>query len=302
MTVVVLGGINEDIVVSVEDLPRRGETIAAKGMTRGTGGKGLNQAIAAARQGGSVRMLGAVGRDPAGAWLRETMTREGIDTAGVAVLDDHPTGQAMIALAANGDNTIIVNAGANAAFDLGSPGGAVPDGAVFLTQFEAALGAIEHLFSTPQAERGTRILNAAPALEAGRALLRLADVLVLNETELQVLGDLPSTPEEHGEIVRAARGLICRPEQDVVVTLGAKGALWVTGHDATMVAGFRMDAVDTIGAGDCFCGALAAALDAGRGMADALRRANAAAALSVTRRGAGESAPHRRDVEALLGA
>ncbi len=300
MTIIVLGGINEDVVALVADLPRRGETIAAIGVERGAGGKGLNQAVSAARYGGSVRMLGAVGDDAAGAMLLDLMAREGIETGGVAVLRDQPTGQALIALSQTGDNHIIVNAAANAAYGAPEIAGANVDAQVFLTQFEATLGAIKALFTTAQAEKGIRILNAAPAIFAGRPLLPLADIIILNETELQVFADLPSVPDEEEAIAVAARSLISRPGQHVVVTLGPAGCLHVTADDQERIAGFRMEAVDTIGAGDCFCGVLAAALDDGAGIVDALRRANAAAALSVTRKGAGESAPRRAEVDALL--
>lgn len=300
MTIIVLGGINQDVVLSVADLPRRGETIAATGLAHGAGGKGLNQAIAAARQGGAVRMLGAVGDDAPGRMLRDVMTREGIDTRSVAVLGDHPTGQAMIALSQGGDNTIIVNAGANAAYGAAAVTKADIDARVYLTQFEAAPDAIAALFSSSQAERGIRILNAAPALETGRQLLALADILILNETELQVFAKLPAVPEEEADILHAARALISRANQQVIVTLGAKGCLCVGADTEIMIAGVRMTAIDTIGAGDCFCGVLAAALDAGADLEDAVRRANAAAALSVTRQGAGESAPSRAEVDAVL--
>lgn len=302
MTIIALGGINEDVVLSVTDLPQRGQTIHAAGVTRGVGGKGLNLAIAAARQGGAVRLLGAVGDDAAGAWLRGVMAREAIDTSGVALLGDHPTGQAMITLAANGDNTIIVNAGANDAYDAAAIDAAAADGETFVTQFEARLDAIERLFSSPAAQRGTRILNAAPASDAARPLLRLADILILNETELQFFADLPSVPEDRATLVSAARGLVSRADQQIVVTLGAKGALWVTAADDTLIESLKVDAIDTIGAGDCFCGVLAAAIDDGADMTTALHRANTAAALSVTRRGAGESAPTRAEVDAMLGA
>lgn len=300
MTVLVLGGINQDVVVSVADLPRRGETITALGVTHGAGGKGLNQAIAAARHGGAVRMAGAVGDDQAGAELCALMAREGIDKTDVKVLPGAATGQAFISLSQAGDNTIIVNAGANASYGAAEMGEADAGARVFLTQFEATLSAIETLFTTPQAEQGIRILNAAPAIDGGRRLLPLADVIVLNETELQVFAELADVPEEDEAIVAAARRLISRRGQYVVVTLGAKGCICVAGDSESAIPGFAMQAVDTIGAGDCFCGVLAASLDAGADIAQALVRANAAAALSVTRSGAGESAPSAADVDDLL--
>lgn len=300
MSIVILGGINEDVVTHVPTLPQRGETIHAIGVTRGAGGKGLNQAIAAARQGGAVRLLGAVGDDPAGAALLQVMAREGIDTGGVAVLPEQRTGQALIALSSGGDNTIIVDAGANAAYGAGHIADADLDARIFLTQFEASLEAIEALFTTPQAQRGIRILNAAPATQAGRALLPLADILILNETELQTFASLTTAPDAEDDIIAASRALITRSGQQVVVTLGARGCLFVDAREHIPVPGFAMKAIDTIGAGDCFCGVFATALDAGASVAESLRRANAAAALSVTQAGAGESAPTSAAVDRFL--
>ncbi|WP_174274616.1 ribokinase [Sphingomonas bacterium] len=300
MTIVVLGGINQDVVAAVDDLPRCGETVAATGVTHRAGGKGLNQAIAAVRHGGAVRLLGAVGDDPAGAGLREVMAGESIDAGDVAVLADRPTGQALIALARSGANTIIVNAGANAAFKAAEVARARTDADVFLTQFEATPEAIEALFTTRHAERGIRILNAAPAIEAGHPLLALVDILVLNETELQMFARLPDVPDREADIVDHARGLLSRPDQHVIVTLGASGCLCVGQDRSVRVPGLRMDAIDTIGAGDCFCGVLAAALDRGALLEDALHSANAAAAISVTREGAGASAPSRAEVDEIL--
>jgi ribokinase len=300
MTIIVLGGINEDIVVSVADLPRRGETITANGVSHCAGGKGLNQAIGAARQGSTVRMLGAVGNDAAGAFLMDVMAREAIDTSAIAVLETHSSGQAYITLTASADNTIIVNAGANTAFGATQVAETNIEAGVFLTQFEATLGAIEALFTSPQGRAGTRILNAAPALPEGRPLLALADIVILNETELQVFADLPEIPEAEADIVTAAKKMAARADQTVIVTLGSLGCIAVSGDDITRIPGFRMDAIDTIGAGDCFCGVLAAALDGGADLASAMRRANAAAALSVTRAGAGEATPSHDEVDVLL--
>jgi ribokinase len=300
MTVIVLGGINEDVVLSVDNLPRLGETIHALGIVHGAGGKGLNQAIGAARQGGAVRMLGAVGDDAPGATLMGIMAREGIDTTDVAIVSDQSTGQAFITLSRSGDNTILVNAGANAAYGSAAIATARTDARIFLTQFEATPEAIEALFTTAAAKKGIRILNAAPAIKACRPLLSLADILIVNETELQVFADLPTVPERLDDIAAAARSLVSRSDQQVIVTLGANGCLCVAIDTQEMIAGFTMKAIDTIGAGDCFCGVLAASLDEGMGIGAALRRANAAAALSVTRAGAGESAPTRAEVDALL--
>lgn len=302
MTIIVLGGINEDIVLSVDALPRPGETIAATGIAKGAGGKGLNQAIAAARQGSTVHMLGAVGDDAPGAMLLDVMARNGVGTGHIAVMPDQRTGQALVTLARTGENMIVVHAGANAAYGTAEVAFPAAEARIFLTQFEATLEAIEALFTTPEAESGIRILNTAPALEEGRSLLPLADILVLNETELAVFADLPHPPQDEKDIVEAARRLLLRADQHVIVTLGAKGCLCVSAEASIMIPGLRMNAIDTIGAGDCFCGVLAAELERGATLEAAILHANAAAAISVTRSGAGEAAPSRDEVDAILAA
>lgn len=302
MTLIVLGGINEDVVAHVEALPRTGETLAARRVVRSAGGKGLNQAVAAARHGGSVRLLGAVGDDAVGKSLRALMAREGIDTTDLRIIPGRVTGQALIALAASGANTIIVDAAANADYGPDALSRATLDARVFLTQFEARPDTIAALFSCPEARAGLRILNTAPAIEAGRDLLTLADILILNESELQAFARLPHPPEGEENIAVAARALLGRADQQVIVTLGAAGCLHVDARASRVIPGHAVEAVDTVGAGDCFAGVFAAAMADGEPIEAALRRANAAAALSVSRAGAAEAPPRRQEVEAFLAA
>lgn len=301
MKVVVLGGINEDVVAHVATLPARGETVAARGVERSAGGKGLNQAVAAARYGADTILLGAVGDDAAGESLRRTVRDAGASDAAIAVRDDVPTGQALICLSATGENTIVVNAAANAHFGATDVVAAAPAApAVFMTQFEATLEAVEALFRLPSAAAGIRILNAAPALIEGEHLLALADILILNETELQRFARLASVPDDRDAIAAAARTLIERPGQRAIVTLGGAGCVLVEADRTTTFAAFPATPVDTIGAGDCFCGVLAAALAEGAGIEDAIRTGSAAAALSVERRGAAASSPTRAQVHAKM--
>lgn len=303
MKVVVLGGINEDVVAHVATLPARGETVAARGVERSAGGKGLNQAVASARYGADTILLGAVGDDAAGESLRRTVRDAGASDAAIAVRDDVPTGQALICLSATGENTIVVNAAANAHFGATDVVAAAPAApAVFLTQFEATLEAVEALFRLPSAAAGIRILNAAPALIEGEHLLALADILILNETELQRFARLASVPDDRDAIAAAARTLIERPGQRAIVTLGGAGCVLVEADRTTAFAAFPATPVDTIGAGDCFCGVLAAALAEGAGIEDAIRTGSAAAALSVERRGAAASSPTRAQVHAKMAA
>ncbi|UAK25644.1 ribokinase [Sphingomonas nostoxanthinifaciens] len=299
MTLLVLGGINEDVVVHVEALPRPGETVMSRGIDRAVGGKGLNKAVAAARFGGDVCLLGAIGDDPAGAMLRNVLQQAGVDDRHLIVDPRAPSGQAFITLAEDGENCIVVNAGANA-------GIAAPDIArqpitahVYLAEFEAPVAAVHALFATPASQAGIRILNAAPALPEGRATLALADIVILNETELEAYCAGHPTAAE-ADIVAAARMLIDGGERRIVVTLGAAGCLLVEADRYRRFMPHEVKAIDTIGAGDCFCGVFAAALAEGMEIAAAIEQANAAAAISVGRRGAAAASPIRAEITGFL--
>lgn len=298
MTVTVLGGINEDVVIDVAALPLPGETVAARGVDRGAGGKALNQAVAAARFGAATRLLGAIGEDAAGLFLREVMQAAGVDHGGVATLAGTATGRAFICLAADGSNTIIVDAAANAAYDAAALRADLRPSRVSLTQFEARADAIAALFASPDA--GLRILNAAPALTDQRDLLSQADILIVNETECMAFAGMAALPPAAAELATVARGLLGGSLAKIVITLGAEGCLLVDrdGHQA--FSGIAVPVVDTVGAGDCFCGVLAAALAEGIDLPTALRCAGAAAAISVGREGAAASSPLRAEVEAFL--
>lgn len=300
MSVCVLGGVNLDHVAQVAELPRAGETVASRSLAQFPGGKGANQAVAAARLGAQVRLLGAVGQDGAGDVMLDFLAHADVDIGGVRRVPAAPTGQAFITVDDAARNMIVVAAGANGLYGADAASAADLGGAgVILTQFEATLAAIEALFTRPEAAGALKILNTAPALSDGAPLLALADMLILNETELASFAGLDAEPADPEAAVAAARSL-ARPGQAVLATLGAAGAVAVRGDEVFRVAGLRQQAVDTTGAGDCFCGALAAGLDQGMTLPAAMAFANAAAALSVTRAGAAASMPLAAEVEALL--
>lgn len=300
MSVCVLGGVNLDHVARVTVLPRPGETVASRNLAQFPGGKGANQAVAAARLGAQVRLLGAVGQDGAGDFMLDFLTHGGVDIGGVRREPAAPTGQAFITVDDAARNMIVVAAGANALFGADAASAAdLSATGVILTQFEATLAAIETLFTRPEAAGALKILNTAPALSDGAPLLALADMLILNETELASFAGLGAEPADPEAAIAAARSL-ARPGQTVLATLGAAGAVAVRGDEVFRVGGLRQQAVDTTGAGDCFCGALAAGLDRGMPLPAAMAFANAAAALSVTRAGAAASMPTAAEVEALL--
>jgi ribokinase len=300
MSVCVIGSLNLDIVCRVAELPRPGETVAGLGVERLPGGKGGNQAVAAALCGAATSLIGAVGRDEPGAVMLAAMRGAGVLTDHVVELAEHPTGQAFIWVSAAGENSIVVAGGANLAL---APGhvNASAGCTVFLAQLETPVDAIEALFASAAAQSGTRILNAAPAVEDGRRLFALTDILIVNETELARYADAESVPVHLDDIASAARRLISRAGQTAIVTLGKAGAVAIDSEGLVIVEGRTAAVVDTTGAGDCFCGVLAARLAAGEALESAMAWANTAAALSTERLGAAPSMPTQAQIKAALG-
>ena len=301
MSVCVLGSLNLDIVCRVAELPGPGETVIGRRVDRFTGGKGANQAIAAAAYGAKTAMIGTLGRDEAAERLLAHLAAVGVDAGGVVQLDGMTSGHGYIHVSDAGENMIVVISGANAALaEAHVSAERLAGHAVYLTQLETPFAVTARAFASPAAQGGITILNAAPAHPEGAALFPLMDILVVNETELAQFAGLARAPEALDDVAAAARRLLCRPGQTVVVTLGAAGAAAVTAEDAFQVAGLPAKVVDTTGAGDCFCGVLAAALSEGADLAAAMRAANAAAGLSTETAGAAPSMPTRGAVEARL--
>ena len=299
--VCVLGSLNLDIVCRVDALPGPGETVIGQRVDRFTGGKGANQAIAAALYGAPTTLIGALGRDDAADLLLGHLAEAGVDTRGVVQLDGHISGHGYIHVSAAGENMIVVISGANAALaDAHVQPEALAGHAVILTQLETPFSVTQAVFAGPEARAAITILNAAPANPQGAALFPLMDIIVVNETELGQFAGLIRPPEALAEVAAAARGLISRPGQTVVATLGAAGAMAVTADDAFHVPGLPANVVDTTGAGDCFCGVLAAAISQGADLRAAMIAANAAASVSTQTAGAAPSMPTRAAVEARL--
>ena len=282
MTVHVVGSINIDIIARVDRLPRPGETILALGTERLAGGKGANQAAAAARMGADCRMIGAVGTDDGGRWIRDLIAATGVDTSGIVAVEA-ATGAAHIAVEASGENQIIVLPGANAHV---APPPEIASG-VLLAQLEIPIDRLAALFAA--SAQALRILNAAPPSPAALSMLADVDILIVNEHELAALAGGGSL-----------RSLLSRPDQVGIVTLGGKGLLAVWPDRELFVPAWPVAAIDTIGAGDCFCGALAALLDEGLALEQALSKASAAAALCTLKPGALPAMPARDDVERFI--
>jgi len=290
--VCVVGSVNTDLTFTVDTLPRPGETALASALASSPGGKGANQAVAAAKLGGSTALIGRLGKDAFGTELRAFLEAQAVDVSLVADTTDAHTGTAIITLA-NADNTIVVIPGANGLLsteDVVQP--ALAKGDVAVSQFEIPLLTIKAFFQKARAVGALTILNPAPAQPCDTDLLDLVDILVLNETELALLtGRELREPDDTARFVDAARSLQADPAQAICVTLGKRGAVALVGDEVMTMAGHSVKAVDTTGAGDCFVGALAAQLALGAAIRDALGYANTAASISVQRMGAAPSMP-----------
>lgn len=285
--VCVVGSSNLDLVATAATLPGPGETVLGRDYAEHAGGKGLNQAVAAARAGARTCFVSAVGDDTAATVLLDVMADASIGTTHVARRSGVATGRALIGVADSGENSIIVVPGANATVTIEH----LPRCTVVLAQLEVPLPTIAEAFRLARAAGATTVLNPAPAQTLDRELLSLCDIVVPNEHEAELLGGVDA--------------LLALGATAVVTTLGAQGAAvstpdGATGHTTVLIAPFVVDAIDTTAAGDTFCGALCARLAAGDDLPRALRFASAAAAISTTRPGAVPSIPTADEVRALL--
>ena len=300
--VIVVGSVNVDLVVTAERLPGPGETVVGGRFARHHGGKGGNQAVAAARLGAPTCFVGAVGADDFGVEARAALEAEGVDVGGVVTLAGEATGVALIVVDARGENSIAVAGGANAALTSVQVRAALKrlvltPADVVLIGHEIRTGATHEALRLGRIAGATTILNPAPAGGLGRSTLDLADVLTPNEGELATLGG----PD--GPVVARARRLLGREpgRRAILVSLGQRGAMLVTGRRSQSIRARRVDVVDTVGAGDTLNGALAAGLAGGMTLPEAARWAVVAASLAVGRAGAREGMPTAREQDAAVG-
>ena len=313
--VIVVGSVNVDLVITAERLPAAGETVSGGRFARHQGGKGGNQAVAAARLGARVAFVGAVGGDAFGDEARAALEAEGIEARELRTLPAEPTGVALIVVAAGGDNLIAVASGANAAVEVGAVRDALERlapaaGDVVLVGHEIPTAAAREALIAAGERGATTLFNPAPAEGLDRATLGLASLITPNLQELAVLvnADTRRTGgyRPAGDVLAAARSLIERSSEGdgppaILVSLGAGGALLVRRDaDPVEIAAPTTSAVDTVGAGDALNGALAAALASGRTLEDAAREAVVAASLSTVRPGAREGMPRRAELDAAL--
>ena len=288
--IIVFGSLNMDLVLTVPSIPRPGETVLCEQYMSKPGGKGCNQAVAAARAGAPVRMVGRVGRDTFGDGLMSVLDKEGIDAGGVRRSSDRPTGVAFICVDPAAENAIAVASGANLDAEAAQLDDVtVASDAVLVLQMEVPAEQNWKAIERVRAAGGRSILNLAPAAAVPLDVLNALDLLIVNEIEAQMIASELGLPSEGAE--NAARAVADRAGLSCVVTLGGRGALGIEDGQIWQVDSMAIDPVDTTGAGDAFTGVLAAAMDAGCTLPEAMHRANVGAALACMALGAQDSLP-----------
>lgn len=299
-TVLVVGSLNMDQIFRLKRLPRPGETMLAPDVITAPGGKGANQAVAAARLGARVRMVGRVGDDPFGGSLRQSLVAAGVEVSGVGVAADAPTGTALIMLVEGEDNSIVVAPGANGRVTLADLDAIDwAEVAVLLVQFEIPIAVTAEAMRRARAAGAVVILDPAPPRPCPPDLLALAHILTPNETEAEALAGQPVTDLEAAEQV--GRRLLGGSEQRVIVKLGDQGSLVCSAEGCRRWPAIPVPVCDTTAAGDAFCGGLATGLAAGASFDEAMQLAMAAGALTVTKLGAQPSLPTLAEVRKLMG-
>ncbi len=298
--ILVIGSLNMDIVLSLHHMPQPGETIIARDKSEHPGGKGANQAFAAARLGGNIAMIGRVGSDKYGETLVSNLKNAGADTSGIIMQPDTDTGLAFIYVDEKGENSIVVASGANALLtpqDIRDMERLLNACDIVLVQLEIPYETVAYVIEEARRKGKTVMLNPAPVMKGLEGLIKMTDILTPNECELEELSGVKADSME--SIESGAKALIEKGAGSVIVTLGEKGALLVDRDRARLFPAKKVKAVDTTAAGDAFSAAVCVALAEGRSIDDAIMFANNVSGIVVTRMGAQPSIPCRREVDEL---
>lgn len=297
-SIVVVGSTNTDMVIKASHLPHPGETILGGTFFMSAGGKGANQAVAAARLGGSVSFIAKTGYDIFGKQSIELFEKEGIDISFIQRDHHQPSGIALITVDDNGENCIVVAPGANAALtltDIDEAKEKIESASLLLIQLETPIETVEHLANMAASKNIKLVLNPAPATKLKDDLLKKISIITPNQKEAEMLTGIKIIDEVSAK--QAAVFLKSKGIETVIITMGAAGALMLHENKFQWVPGYKVNVTDTTAAGDVFNGALVVALAEGKNMEDAVTFSCKAAAISVTRLGAQASAPYRKEVE-----
>ena len=295
--ILVIGSLNADLVVRAPRFPKAGETISGEDLQILPGGKGANQAVAAARQGVKTAMVGRVGNDSFGPFLLNSLKSDAVDITNVLV-HDSATGTATIIVDSNGQNSIVLSAGANGKVSIRDIDSLTVDAKILLLQLEIPLETVIHAAKWCKEKGMTVVLNPAPARALPDELISNADFILPNETELNSLTGVPVRDLASAE--QAARKLLKRGAQHVIVTLGENGALAVTREQVIQSNSYKVSVVDTTAAGDAFIGGFASALLRGLELKEAVKYSNACGALAATKFGAQPSLPNKEETEEFM--
>jgi len=299
-SIVVVGSTNTDMVIKASHLPQPGETILGGTFFMSAGGKGANQAVAAARLGGSVLFIAKTGYDIFGKQSIELLEKEGIDISGIRRDHYQPSGVALITVDDKGENCIVVAPGANAALtveDIDEVKEKIENASLLLIQLETPIETVEHVATIAASKKIKFILNPAPAAKLNDELLKKISIITPNQKETEMLTGIKVMDELSAK--QAVNFLHNKGIETVIITMGAMGAFVFHENKYSMIPGHKVNVVDTTAAGDVFNGALVVALSEGKPMEEAVTFACKAAAISVTRLGAQASAPDREEVESL---
>ena len=299
---VVLGSINADHILNLNSFPTPGETVTGSHYQVAFGGKGANQAVAAGRSGANIAFIACTGDDDIGERVRKQLASDNIDIAPVSVISGEATGVALIFVNAEGENVIAIHAGANAALSpalVEAQHDRIAQASALLMQLESPIESVLAAAKIARRHNTTVALNPAPARELPDELLSLVDIITPNETEAEKLTGIRVENDE--DAAKAALALHTKGIHTVLITLGSRGVWASVNGEGHRVPGLKVDAVDTIAAGDTFNGALITALLEETPLPEAIRFAHAAAAIAVTRKGAQPSVPWREEIEAFLG-
>lgn len=294
--ITVIGSSNTDLVVNTPRIPSAGETLMGDAFRMAGGGKGANQAVAVKKLGADMRFIAKVGDDMFGRGAIKTLQGYGIDTTYIILDSEHPSGVALITVDQNAENAISVAPGANMALRPEEVADdVIRDSEIVLLQLETPMETIESIIQRAYDFGVKVVLNPAPAAKLKDDIIAKTFLLTPNETECACLTGMPTQTDE--QVESAARKLLEKGAQNVIVTLGSRGSMWVSQHGTVLVPACRVKAIDTVAAGDTFNGALCVALSEGKTMTEAMEFASKASAIAVTRHGAQPSVPSREEVD-----